>query len=65
MEDIVKLVLAIIAAGLGSVVAVYAVACLAAGVVAVVSGVVSTITSVAPAALCIGGAALVASKQGY
>jgi hypothetical protein len=65
MEDIVKLVLALITAGVGAVCAMYAVAFVASGVVAVVGGLVAGVTAVAPAALCIGGVALVASHQGH
>ncbi len=65
MEDIIKMVMAIVAAlGLAAI-GVYAVAFVAAGVVTVVGSLASGVASAAPAALCVGGAALVASRQGY
>ena len=65
MEDIIKMVMAIVAALGLSLAGVYAVAFVASGVVAVVGSVVAGVTAVAPTALCLGGAALVASRQGY
>ena len=65
MEDIIKMVMAIVAALGLAVAGVYTVAFVASGVIAVVGGVVAGVTAVAPTALCLGGAALVASRQGY
>ena len=65
MEDIIKMVMAIIAAGVGAICGVYAVAFVATGVIAAVGGLVSGVVSAAPAMICLGGVAVVAAHQGH
>jgi hypothetical protein len=65
MQDIIKVLLAAIAAGVGAVCVICAVGALSVGVLSIVGPVLSAGLAVAPIAVCVAGIAIASTKCGY